>query len=87
MFKPLGQGAPANAFEYRGVPVRFNYRVEVREEKVLEMDIFGVLPGEASETRFHRLIGPWPTRDEALAAAQDWARSWLNIVLGKGAKE
>ncbi|WP_434590166.1 hypothetical protein J3Q09_17705 [Pseudomonas sp. R4-83] len=87
MFEPYGQDGPTNAFRYRNIPVRFTYLLENGADHVAQVDIDGVLPEDTEETRFHRLRGPWKTREEALAAAQDWAKSWLDIVLGKGAKE
>ena len=84
MFEPYGQNGPTNAFRYRNVPVRFTYRVDIGAIQVAEMDIDGILPGHTEETRFHRLRGPWKTREEALAAAQDWTKTWLDDVIGKG---
>ena len=81
MFEPYGPSGPTNAFRYKGIPVRFTYRVDVGEFHVAEMDIDGVLPGKTEESRFHRLRGPWKTRDDALSAAQDWTRGWLDKVI------
>ena len=71
-----------SGFTYRGVPVRFTYRADLMANHVGEMDIDGVLPGDTRESRFHRLIGPWDTRDQALSAAQEWAAAWLDKHLG-----
>lgn len=87
MFEPYGQDGPTNAFRYRDVPVRFTYRVDIGANHVGEMDIDGVLPGQTEETRFHRLRGPWKTREEALSAAQDWAKKWLDVVLSEDANK
>ncbi|SDK82687.1 hypothetical protein SAMN05216189_105335 [Pseudomonas delhiensis] len=84
MFEPYNeQGFPANAFRYRDVPVRFTYRIDVNANHVGEMDIDGLLPGNDKETRIHRLKGPWATQEEALAAAQAWAASWIDDYLAQ----
>jgi hypothetical protein len=85
MFEPYGQDGPTNAYRYRNVPVRFTYRVDIGANHVEEMDIDGVLPGDTKETRFHRLRGPWKNREEALFAAQEWTKGWLDKVLDEEA--
>ncbi|WP_312911022.1 hypothetical protein [Stutzerimonas nitrititolerans] len=82
MFEPYSDSDfPANAFRYKGVPVRFTYRVDLGVNHVGEMDIDAVLPGEEKETRLHRLRGPWPGREEALESAKAWTASYLDGVL------
>ncbi|KTT57152.1 hypothetical protein NS337_00465 [Pseudomonas oryzihabitans] len=82
MFVPYeGVNAPANAYVYRDVKVRFTYRVDIGRNQVGEMDIDGLFPGEEREWRFHQLRGPWATREEGLAAAQNWAKSWIDAQL------
>lgn len=82
MFEPcIDADAPANSFRYRGVRVRFTYRVDIDSYVVGDIDIDGVMPGDDEETRWHRLRGPWNSRDLALADGQKWAARYIDMAL------
>lgn len=81
MFEPYEQGGPANAFRYKGIPVRFTYRIDIGATQIGGVDIDGVLPGETQESRFLRYDGPFNSRPEALQAAQEWTAKFLDRVV------
>lgn len=69
----------ANAYRYKGISVRFTYRVDVGRNLILGMDIDAQLPGDEHEVRLHTLNGSWQTREEALNDAKDWTAGYLDM--------
>ena len=82
----LREGKPAfepiegldNGFTYRGTPVRFTYRADIGAEFIGGVDVDSQLQTGAEEIRLHTVLGQWRTREEALAAAQEWTANYLD---------
>ena len=82
----LRKGKPAfepiegldNGFTYRGIPVRFTYRVDAGAKFIGGVDVDSQAQTDAGEIRLHTVRGQWRTREEALAAAQEWTAKYLD---------
>ncbi|RAU43469.1 MULTISPECIES: hypothetical protein [unclassified Pseudomonas] len=79
MFVPLeGPEYPTNSFRYGERLVRFTYRVDTQTSAVGGVDIDAKLQNGEGEERIYTLRGNWPSKEEALKAAQDWTAKYFN---------
>ncbi len=82
MFEPY-DGDVFNAFTYRGVLVRFSYRMDARDERVDQVDIDVTWDKDDSEILIARVDGSWASKEEAIAEAQVVAARMISAHLDK----